>query len=190
MPKKHFPMTSEELRAKLQEHPLEIEGAFTSFLSKAQIRGENGELSQTVPQWARLWRTDEKGACRIINYMISERLVFSDMDGEVTVACNASVTLVTRYQSPEEKKRAEKEKEQCKFRKREYDARKREAKREAKRMAILDVGNAPEAPNGNGIGNASYPMDAPTPVPDASLLRPVPVQGLLTPDARRVADRE
>jgi hypothetical protein len=118
MPRTTSWLTPENLRAKLQEHPLEIEGAFVSFMSKARLYGQSKELCLTLGQWSRLWRVDVENATRIIKYLVTERILFSDymvhVTEHVTDLCNVSVTLsvtneVTKTADEREKNAKERE---------------------------------------------------------------------------------
>lgn len=152
-------LDAEEWRAKLQEHPLEIEGAMIRFRSKAWINGNKLELSLTSEQWARLWGVDLENAGRLIAYILGEGLALSPCvtaDGSV---CNARVTLAVEIITPEHSEKAERKKEQTRLRVQRLRERQRgEAPKES--LPVTDGVTPPKPPGQISLvssGNATLP---------------------------------
>lgn len=74
----------------LEEHPLEIEGAWIRICCKLWWSETKGELTRTTEQWARILRANISDTERIINYIEKEQI------GNVKRGCNANVTLTCR----------------------------------------------------------------------------------------------
>jgi len=74
----------------LEEHPLEIEGAWIRICCKLWWSETRGELTKTITQWARILRADISDTERILNYIENEKI------GNVKRGCNADVTLTCR----------------------------------------------------------------------------------------------
>jgi len=82
----------------LEEHPLEIEGAWIRICNKLWFSSTRGRLTKTIKQWARILRVDEKETERILRYLRTEKI------GSIRF-CNVNVTVVSRRQIREEKER-------------------------------------------------------------------------------------
>lgn len=58
----------------LEEHPLEIEGAWIRICCKLWWSEERGKLSKTIDQWARILRVSIEEAGRILTYIQREKI--------------------------------------------------------------------------------------------------------------------
>lgn len=81
----------------LEEHPLEIEGAWIRICCKLWWAEKRGEQTKTLTQWARILRCDEDTADKIIRYIENERI------GDVFRNGNGNVTLMSRRMARDEK---------------------------------------------------------------------------------------
>lgn len=93
----------------LEEHPLEIEGAWIRICCKLWWAKPKGKFTRTISQWARILRTSEEDANRIITYIETEQI------GDVKRNGNGNVTLMSRRMVRDEKVR-----EQTKLRVQRY----------------------------------------------------------------------
>ncbi len=82
----------------LEEHPLEIEGAWIRICCKLWFSETRGEATKSSEQWARILRVDPAKAMEMIEYISEEKI------GDVTV-CNKKVTVACRRMVRDEKKR-------------------------------------------------------------------------------------
>jgi hypothetical protein len=112
----------------LEEHPLEIEGAWIRILCKLHYAGSRGSLTRTIDQWARILRVDTERAADILEYVNRDKI------GTVTIT-GENVTVENRRMRKEDKIR-----EQNRIRK------KRERER---RRGERDVTQAPRQVNIN-----------------------------------------
>lgn len=78
----------------LEEHPLEIEGAWMRICGKLWYSKEvRGKLTLRLSQWANVLRVDNSNTYRILSYLCTENVgdfpcsVTDDPDGKVTVIC-------------------------------------------------------------------------------------------------------
>ncbi len=92
--------------ADLSEHPLEIEGAWIAFCSRAWLSEDRGVLTKTLSQWAAIFRTDTSNALRVLTYIEEENI------GDVTPGLrdmshenHARVTVKSRRMVRDEKER-------------------------------------------------------------------------------------
>lgn len=83
----------------LEEHPLEIEGAWIRICCKLWWAEKRGELTRTYCQWGKILRVDEHDAKRIINYIETWKI------GDVVVTDNGEVTLISRRMRNDERDR-------------------------------------------------------------------------------------
>ncbi len=83
----------------LEEHPLEIEGAWIRICCKLWWSDTRGELTRTWCQWAKILRVDEHDAKRIIEYIKTWKI------GDVVIDCNGNVTVISRRMKNDEKER-------------------------------------------------------------------------------------
>jgi hypothetical protein len=91
----------------LDEHPLEIEGAWIRIICKLWRSEKRGELSKTILQWSRILRVDLEKAAEILDYIDSEKIgdIEFEKGGGVTEAlhrnkkitdCNTKITVKSR----------------------------------------------------------------------------------------------
>lgn len=78
----------------LEEHPLEIEGAWVRICGKLWYSKEcRGKLTLTLDQWSRVLRVGNADGYRILTYLCTENVgdfpssVTDDPNGKVTVIC-------------------------------------------------------------------------------------------------------
>jgi len=71
----------------LEEHPLEIEGAWIRICCKLWWSDTKGKLTKTIPQWARILREPEEKTGLILGYIEKEKIgdIFRDSNGNVTI---------------------------------------------------------------------------------------------------------
>lgn len=71
----------------LEEHPLEIEGAWIRLCCKLWWSETRGKLTKTIPQWAKILRESEDKTTEILGYIEKEKIgnVFNGGNGYVTV---------------------------------------------------------------------------------------------------------
>jgi hypothetical protein len=71
----------------LEEHPLEIEGAWIRICCKLWWSETRGKLTRKNEQWAKILRVYPQDAERILQYINSEKIgdVFNDSNGNLTV---------------------------------------------------------------------------------------------------------
>lgn len=82
----------------LEEHPLEIEGAWIRLCCKLWWSDTRGEAEKTAEQWGRILRVEREKAEEILNYIKNEKI------GDVTFG-NKKVTVACRRMVRNEKKR-------------------------------------------------------------------------------------
>lgn len=82
----------------LEEHPLEIEGAWIRICCKLWWSEERGKISRTIEQWGRILGINSSDVMGIINYIKEYRI------GDVTVGNNL-VTIINRRMYREYKER-------------------------------------------------------------------------------------
>ena len=58
----------------LEEHPLEIEGAWIRICCKLWWEEERGKSTKNLSQWARILREKEKKTFEIISYLLKQKL--------------------------------------------------------------------------------------------------------------------
>jgi len=95
----------------LEEHPLEIEGAWIRICCKLWWSETRGKLTRSVDQWAKILRVYPQDAERIINYINSEKI------GDVLTDSNGNLTVISRRMMNDEKERIN----NCLRQKRHYD---------------------------------------------------------------------
>ncbi|MBF0482597.1 MAG: hypothetical protein HQK81_10965 [Desulfovibrionaceae bacterium] len=90
--------------ADLQEHPLEIEGAWIRFCAKAWTSDSLGSVEFNLDQWARLFGVDRPNALRILTYIFSEKIGdFSEDLTKFSVDSPEKIKLICRRMNREEK---------------------------------------------------------------------------------------
>lgn len=97
----------------LEEHPLEIEGAWIRIINKLWFAEKKGELSRNILQWSRILRVPPKDAERILNYIKDEKI------GNVTLRngdSNALITVVSRRMQRDDKARQQNKVRQNRYR--------------------------------------------------------------------------
>lgn len=80
----------------LEEHPLEIEGAWIRICCKLWWSEKRGELTRTYCQWGKILRVDETDAKRILEYVKTWKI------GNVSEDCNGNVTVISRRMQKDE----------------------------------------------------------------------------------------
>jgi len=98
----------------LEEHPLEIEGAWIRIICKLWWSEDRGSLSKTYEQWSRILRVSIEETKRIISYLSDEKIC------DISVTDNGKVTVMSRRMMREERERTQAALRQR--RKRERDA--------------------------------------------------------------------
>jgi len=86
----------------LEEHPLEIEGAWIRICCKLWWAEERGKLSKTLIQWARILRINIEKTEEILGYIKNEKI------GEVSCENpkpNGNITIISRRMRKDEKDR-------------------------------------------------------------------------------------
>jgi hypothetical protein len=83
----------------LEEHPLEIEGAWIRICCKLWWSEKRGSLTRSLEQWAKILRTDQINAKRIINYISDQKI------GDSNAASNGEITLESRRMLRDDKER-------------------------------------------------------------------------------------
>lgn len=86
----------------LEEHPLEMEGAWIRIICKLWWSPTRGRAAKTIDQWARVLRTDVSHAKQILTYIKSEKI--GEISDNLTEP-NAKITVVSRRMVREEKDR-------------------------------------------------------------------------------------
>ena len=98
----------------LEEHPLEIEGAWIRICCKLWWSETRGKLTRTAEQWAKILRVYPQDAERILSYIKSNKI------GDVSPTSNGNLTVISRRMLRDEKGREN----NCIRQKRYYDKRK------------------------------------------------------------------
>jgi hypothetical protein len=98
----------------LEEHPLEIEGAWIRICCKLWWSETRGKLERTVDQWAKILRVYPQDAERILIYINSYKI------GDVLTLPNGNLTVISRRMLRDEKERQN----NCLRQKRHYDKQK------------------------------------------------------------------
>ena len=83
----------------LEEHPLEIEGAWIRLCCKLWWSPTRGEMTRSIKQWSRLLSEDEKNTERILNYIKKNGI------GDIETNCNGDVTIGCRRMKRDERER-------------------------------------------------------------------------------------
>ncbi|MFH1984802.1 MAG: hypothetical protein ABIL58_23420 [Pseudomonadota bacterium] len=97
----------------LEEHPLEVEGAWIRLCCKLWFSDTRGEASKTLDQWARILRVDTQKAAELIGYIGREKIGNVSISGKPNSCTNSSdltepntrITVVSRRMQREEKER-------------------------------------------------------------------------------------
>ena len=94
----------------LDEHPLEIEGAWIRICCKLWWSEEHGKLTKTITQWARILRATEQATREILLYLKDEQI------GDIIFSNNGKVTVMSRRMLRDEKERENNRLRQNRFR--------------------------------------------------------------------------
>jgi len=86
----------------LEEHTLEIEGAWIRICCKLWWSDTRGKLTKTVLQWGRILRVSVEDTIRILNYIKNENIGKISCDFR---ECNDFVTVISRRMERDEKDR-------------------------------------------------------------------------------------
>ncbi len=97
----------------LEEHPLEVEGAWIRICCKLWWSDTRGELTRTYDQWGRILRVDTDHATRILTYLGQYHIC------DISVTDNAEVTVRSRRMYNEDKERRQAAERQRRKRERE-----------------------------------------------------------------------
>jgi hypothetical protein len=86
----------------LEEHPLEIEGAWIRIICKLWWSETRGRLSKTIDQWSRILRTGTGHCTKILEYIKTEKI--GEVRGDLS-SCNGIVTVISRRMERDQKER-------------------------------------------------------------------------------------
>jgi len=86
----------------LEEHPLEIEGAWIRICCKLWWGEVRGKMSKTLTQWARILRENEDNTLKILTYIKNEKIadIPADLDEP-----NGNIIIISRRMIRDEKER-------------------------------------------------------------------------------------
>ena len=101
----------------LDEHPLEIEGAWIRICCKLWWSETRGELAKDLVQWARILRADEQKTLNILIYLKEEKIaeIPTELPDDPSL-CNGKITVISRRMVREEKERKNNRKRQQRYR--------------------------------------------------------------------------
>ena len=101
----------------LDEHPLEIEGAWIRICCKLWWSETRGEIAKDLVQWARILRADEQKALDILIYLKEEKIaeIPTELPDDPSL-CNGKITVISRRMVREEKERKNNRKRQQRYR--------------------------------------------------------------------------
>ncbi len=101
----------------LEEHPLEIEGAWIRICCKLWWSETRGSLTKSIDQWAKILRSYQQDAERILKYIEKEKI------GDVITDNNGNITVMSRRMIRDEKDRENNTLRQRRFQdKKKYNA--------------------------------------------------------------------
>ena len=83
----------------LEEHPLEIEGAWIRLCCKLWWSDTRGKMTRTMTQWARILRESESDTDRILDYLEKQKI------GDINRNGNGDVTVMSRRMLKDEKEK-------------------------------------------------------------------------------------
>lgn len=83
----------------LDEHPLEIEGAWIRIICRLWWAEPRGVLTRSIDQWARILRVSHADVTRIFDYISTYKI------GDISVTCNGDVTVMSRRMFRDDKAR-------------------------------------------------------------------------------------
>ncbi len=126
----------------LEEHPLEIEGAWIRICCKLWWSETRGELSRTLDQWAKILRVGVADAERIISYINSWEI------GDILTGPNKNITITCRRMLREEKSRKNNRERQ----KRHYEKR---------HNAVFNENLTPPSSSSSSLKNNTPPIAPP-----------------------------
>lgn len=86
----------------LEEHPLEIEGAWIRLCCKLWWAENRGQLTKTLIQWARILRVSEDKTLEVLKYLQNENIAKIPTN---LSNCNGVVTVMSRRMVRDEKER-------------------------------------------------------------------------------------
>ena len=105
----YFPFYPMDWMRDLEEHPLEIEGAWIRICCKLWWAESRGELKRTLPQWAKILRASEPETSEILSYLSTWKI------GEVVTNGNGEITVISRRMKRDEKDRKNNAERQKRF---------------------------------------------------------------------------
>ena len=94
----------------LEEHPLEIEGAWIRICCKLWWSNDKGRLTRDLGQWSKILRIKDNECERILNYIEKWKI------GDVSSNGNGEITIVSRRMVSDDKDRLNNAKRQERFR--------------------------------------------------------------------------
>jgi hypothetical protein len=97
-----YPFYPNDWNKKLEEHPLEIEGAWIRLCNKLHWSKTRGKGQKTVAQWAKVLRVDVDKTIEILRYLRQEDI--ATLHGDLSNG-DSRVTLVSRRMVRDEKVR-------------------------------------------------------------------------------------
>ena len=155
----------------LEEHPLEVEGAWIRLCCKLWFSDTRGELERTLDQWARILRIDTPRSAELIGYIGAEGIGDVMVSGErisrrnlhVLTEPNARITVVSRRMLREEKTRESNRMRQ----KRHYARRKHNTEPNADLTFPSSSSSSSKQPSSEGCSSdcANPPDPTPTKIP-------------------------
>lgn len=86
----------------LEEHPLEIEGAWIRICCKLWWGNPRGELTRTLVQWSRILRENKEKTLKVLTYLKAEKI--ADINDNLTQP-NGNITVISRRMVRDEKER-------------------------------------------------------------------------------------
>lgn len=98
----------------LEEHPLEIEGAWIRLCCKLWWSYTKGKMTRTITQWSKILREPENETNRILEYIKNERI------GDISSDGNGNVTVISRRMISDEKIRENTKLRVQKYREKQY----------------------------------------------------------------------
>lgn len=108
----------------LEEHPLEIEGAWIRIVCKLWYAENKGTLTKTLEQWSRILRESLEKTFQLLQYIQKENIgnvSFSDNVTFSNVECNGNVTVSCRRMVKDAKLREQNRMRQKRFRGKKED---------------------------------------------------------------------
>lgn len=112
-----FPFYPNDWARDLEEHPLEIEGAWIRICTKLWWEVSRGQGKKTLTQWAKILRVPNAKALSILRYIKAEKIGNISMD---LTKPNSIITVVSRRMEKDEKARSDNARRQRELYKRRH----------------------------------------------------------------------